>query len=245
MSCGSLASPSVCECSGSGSNKVCRQKSYDHVWRPSPKTAWDGCVRDRNQSFDVDNTAPSFAWSNVSKTNINGAAEDYQSATTPTTSDGFQPFQYLTCPATLMRLSFDWNALNTKIDDLQPTGNTNVTIGLSWAFHALTAGDPLGNAAVPSGDLDKVIILLTDGDNTQNRWSTTQADIDARTQLACDNVKKANIKLYTIRVIDGNASLLQACATRSDMYYNVQDATQLNDVFAQIAKNLANLRIAK
>ena len=29
------------------------------------------------------------------------------------------------------------------------------------------------------------------------------------------------------------------------MYYNVQDATQLNDVFAQIAKNLANLRIAK
>ena len=29
------------------------------------------------------------------------------------------------------------------------------------------------------------------------------------------------------------------------MYYNVQDATQLNKVFADIAKNLANLRIAK
>ena len=244
MSCGSLSS-SDCQCFGSGSNKVCRQKAYDHPWRPSPKTAWDGCVRDRNQSFDVENTAPSFVWNNVSKTNINGVLENYSSAATPTTSNGFQPFQYSTCPATLMRLSFDWTALNNKIDELQPSGNTNVTIGLTWAFHALTAGDPLNTAAVPSGDLDKVIILLTDGDNTQNRWTTTQADIDARTQQACANVKKTNIKLYTIRVINGNASLLQACASKSDMYYNVQDASQLNDVFAQIAKNLANLRIAQ
>ena len=29
------------------------------------------------------------------------------------------------------------------------------------------------------------------------------------------------------------------------MYYNVQDASQLNAVFTKIAKNLANLRIAK
>jgi len=244
MSCGSLSS-SDCECSGGGNNKVCRQKAYDHTWRPSPKTAWDGCVRDRNQSFDVESTAPSFTSTNVSKTNISGALESYSSATTPATSNGFQPFQYSTCPATLLRLSSNWTALNDKIDELQPNGNTNVTIGLSWAFHALTAGDPLNTASVPTGDLDKVIILLTDGDNTQNRWTTTQADIDLRTQQACANVKKAGIKLYTVRVIDGNASLLQQCATRSDMYYNVQNASQLNAVFSAIAQNLANLRIAK
>jgi Flp pilus assembly protein TadG len=249
-SCGNLSTsnPEVCKCFGSGSSKVCKQKTYDttlRVWRPSPKTAWDGCVRDRNQSLDVDKTAPTFPFTNVSKTNISGVSEDYRSANTPDTSDGFQPFQYATCPATLMRLSFDWSAINTKIDELQPNGNTNVTIGLTWAFHMLTAGDPLNSAAVPTGDLDKVIILLTDGDNTQNRWTNTQTDIDARTQQTCANVKKANIKIYTIRVIDGNASLLQACASKSDMYYNVQDASQLNDVFAQIAKNLANLRIAK
>ena len=98
MSCGSLSS-SDCECSGNDNNKVCRQKAYDHTWRPSPKTAWDGCVRDRNQNFDVENTAPSFAATNVSKTNINGTLESYQSATEPTTSNGFQPFQYSTCPA--------------------------------------------------------------------------------------------------------------------------------------------------
>jgi Flp pilus assembly protein TadG len=244
MSCGSLSS-SDCQCTGSGSSKVCRQKAYDHVWRPSPKTAWDGCVRDRNQSFDVDSTAPSFVWATVTKTNIAGVSEDYRTATAPATADAFQPFQYSTCPAMLQPLTFNWDTLNTKVDELNPTGNTNVTIGLAWAFQALTASDPLNNAAAPSNDLDKVIILLTDGDNTQNRWSTTQSDIDLRTQQACANVKKANIKLYTVRVIDGNASLLQGCASKTSMYYNVQNASELNGVFAAIAQELANLRIAK
>ena len=99
--------------------------------------------------------------------------------------------------------------------------------------------------AAPSPDLDKVIILLTDGENTQNRWTNSQSSIDARTQKACDNAKAANIKLYTVRVIDGNATLLQACATKPDMYFNVQQASQLNSVFGSIAQNLANLRIAK
>jgi hypothetical protein len=48
-----------------------------------------------------------------------------------------------------------------------------------------------------------------------------------------------------VRVIEGNASLLQSCASSSGMYYDVQDATQLNTVFGQIASNVANLRISK
>jgi hypothetical protein len=58
-------------------------------------------------------------------------------------------------------------------------------------------------------------------------------------------VKAANIKLYTIRVINGNASLLQSCATNPAMYYNVQNASDLNAVFVEIAQSLANLRLAK
>ena len=42
-----------------------------------------------------------------------------------------------------------------------------------------------------------MIILLTDGQNTQNRWTSSTTSIDARTQKACDNAKAANIKLYT------------------------------------------------
>jgi Flp pilus assembly protein TadG len=246
-SCGSTPN---CSCSGSGSNKVCKQKTYDHEWRPSPKTAWDGCVRDRNQTFDAQNTVPSFVGTNVATTNINGQQESYRTATTPSTADAFQPFQYATCPAALQPLTSNWTALENKINELSPSGNTNVTIGLSWAFQALTVGNPLNTAAVPSEGLKKVIILLTDGDNTQNRWTNSGTDIDLRTQQACANIRALDntvnaIDLWTIRVINGNAKLLQACASKPDMYKNVQDAAQLNVVFDEIARALTNLRIAK
>ena len=106
------------------------------------------------------------------------------------------------------------------------------------------AGGPF-NAPAPSPDLEKVLVLLTDGDNTQNRWSSSQSAIDARTEKVCANAKADNIKVYTVRVIAGNATLLKNCATKPEMYYQVTQASQLHSVFASIAQNLANLRIAK
>jgi von Willebrand factor type A domain len=144
----------------------------------------------------------------------------------------------------MMPLSDDWTALNSKVDAMTPTGNTNVTIGIQLAWQSLSPVAPF-SAPAPEPDLDKVIIALTDGTNTQNRWSSTQSVIDDRTSKVCTNAKADNIKIYTIRVIDGNQSLLQGCATNPGMYYEVSQASQLNGVFTAIAQNLANLRIAK
>jgi Flp pilus assembly protein TadG len=191
-------------------------------WTADSKNDWNGCVWDRDQSYDVNN----------SPTSINLKATLYSAN------------QAANCPVSMMTLTNDWTALNSKIDAMQPTGNTNVTIGLQMAFQMLSPVAPF-NASAPKNDLDKVIVLLTDGDNTQNRWSTSQTSIDNRTKLACTNAKNDNIKLYVVRVINGNASLLQQCATKTDMYYNVQNASQLSSVFATIAQNLANLRLSK
>ena len=120
----------------------------------------------------------------------------------------------------------------------------HITIGLAWVFQLLSPVAPF-NAPAPSADLDKVLVILTDGENTQNRWSSNASTIDARTQKVCDNIKAANIKLYTVRVIDGDVTLLKGCATKPSMYYDVQQAVQLNSVFSSIAQNLANLRITQ
>ena len=208
------------DCNGSSSGKGCTSSTW--------KDYWEGCIRDRTYPFDTQDDSPTSA-----NTNTYFPAYNCGSLTK------------------LMPLSFDWTALNSKIDAMTPNGNTNVTIGLVWAWHALTAQAPLSEAAAPAPNLDKVIILLTDGDNTEswknsnNSKITSQSTIDGRTQLVCANIKAANIRLYTIRVIDGNSTLLKNCATNPTMYYDVQQASQLNDVFAAIAQNLANLRIAK
>jgi Flp pilus assembly protein TadG len=212
-------------------NGSCSKSYYDtydecisngKTWTADSHNAWNGCVNDRDQNNDVLATNP-----------VVGSA-----------STMYRAHQASACPAAMMPLSSDWTALNTKIDAMTPSGNTNVTIGLQMAWQTLTPGAPF-NAPATATDLDKVIILLTDGENTQNRWTSSASSIDSRTQRACDNAKAANIRLYTVRVINGDASLLRGCATNPSMYHDVQQADQLNAAFSAIAQNLANLRIVK
>ena len=199
----------------------------DYTVKNIQKNQWTGCVIDRDQPNDTLDTTPVAG----SVHTLFPAAQCGQLVSIIPLTDILDPT--------------GWTNLNNKIDAMKASGNTNVTIGLEWGWHALTSNLPLGEAAAPAPDLDKVIVLLTDGTNTQNRWSSSESSIDARTALACTNVKAANIKIYAVRVIDGNATLLKNCATNTNMYYDVQQASQLNSVFSSIAQTLANLRIAK
>jgi Flp pilus assembly protein TadG len=215
---------STTTCTGSkGKKKRCVTSTS---WRPDSHSKWNGCVMDRDQDYDVLDTAPTTA--------IKGTL--------------FPTIQSDNCPVEvqpLISVLSGHGKLVSTIETMKPIGTTNVTIGLVWGWHALTPNSPLTEGTAPNDETDKVIILLTDGQNTENRWTTSGAEIDSRTAKVCSNVKAARIKVYTIRVIDGNAALLRACASAPDMYFNVQNASQLNTVFAAIAQNLAKLRIAK
>jgi Flp pilus assembly protein TadG len=186
----------------------------------NPKTGkkWSGCVTDRTQPYDAQDTAP------------DGAVTLF-------------PAVECTNPVPLIALTSNWKKLHDKVDEMKADGTTNVTIGMAWGWHALTSGRPLTEGEAPAKDLDKVLVLLTDGENTENRWSTNSSDIDKRTEAVCANIKKDNIKIYTVRVVEGNAALLRGCANGG--YFEVAQASQLNDVFKNIAKSLATLRIAK
>ena len=185
------------------------------------KANWAGCVADRDQPNDVKDTTPSGA----SPTQFPVAACGSLAKALPLTSD--------------------WTALESMVDTMTPTGSTNVTIGMMWGWHALTPNEPFTQAQAVRPDIDKVMILLTDGLNTANRFTTNPSQIDARTAAVCDNIKKAKIKLFTVRVIEGNLNLLQGCASAPNMFYDVQVASQLKDVFTSIAASLSGARLSK
>ena len=92
-----------------------------------------------------------------------------------------------------MGLTNDWTALSTKIDAMQPNGNTNQAIGLQMGWQSLTAAPFTVPAQDPNYKYNQVIILLTDGLNTEDRWYTNASSIDARQQKTCDNIKAAGI----------------------------------------------------
>jgi len=188
----------------------------------SSHAGWNGCVMDRSQPFDISNAAP-----------VSSNSATY-----------FPADQSAWCPQELMALSSSWAALNGKIDAMVATGATNQTIGLAWAWQALTPGGPLNVPALPP-DTRQVIILLTDGLNTQNRWSLVQSEIDARTQAACNGIKAAGITLYTVLVMSGDSSILKSCASDSGKYFALTQASQMVSTFEDIGTALLQLRISR
>lgn len=223
-SCGSRPN---CTCTGSGASRRCTQTYFQHTWTKNARTNWDGCVRDRNKDNDVNDTPPT------------------------STATNFQPYQNYYCPPALMPLTNDWTALNNKVDALASLGATNITVGLVWGLHSLTAALPLAQTDTTEQQMTRAVILMTDGDNTLSRWAGNGSnpdlctDCDARTTLACNAVKAANIRLYTVRMIDGNATLLRNCATNETMYFEVTNSSQLNAVFNAIGGELASLHLSQ
>lgn len=195
----------------------------------SEKTNWTGCVEDRERSPVAHVTNDAVPVSTDNATKFPG-----------------EPSSGCGSLATIMPLSYDWTALHAKVDAMIATGNTNVPIGLAWGWHTLSPTLPfIEGAAYGTANLTKFLILLTDGDNTDNRWDESTSTINQRTTTACNNIKAQGILIYTIRVINGNGSLLQSCATTPSMYYDVQDASQLSSVFNAIGSQIANLHLSK
>jgi hypothetical protein len=164
----------------------------------------------------------------------------------------FVPEQYSYCPpGVVLPLTYNWTALNNAINAMQPNGATNQTLGLAVGWQTLMTDAPF-NAPTLKPDTNQVMILLSDGLNTQDRWygngSDTSTQVDGRMAAACANAKAAKIEIYTIQVNTGGdpqSAVLPACATDSSHFAMVTTSNQIITTFQTIATKLAQLRIAK
>lgn len=227
-------------CSGWGWNYTCTAKNHN---------TWNGCVTDRGPSNGPGNST----WDQVATLPDNTANSKWPAE------------QYAACPVAMKGLTYDWTALNDLVDDMQPNGATNQPIGLVWAWQSLVGGGPLTAPAKDSNyEYSDIIILMSDGLNTQNRWygngMNTSTAVDNRMYQTgngsgtCANIKQAGITIYTIHVnTDGDptSTLLQNCAGSKDKMYDVSkfftvtSASGIAKVFNEIGTNLTQLRVAK
>ncbi|MGB6584332.1 MAG: VWA domain-containing protein [Pseudolabrys sp.] len=197
--------------------------SHSKVWTPAAHNTWNGCVTDRDQNFDTTNDAAAVG------------------------STQYPTEQYSSCSASLVGLTNDWTALNAKIDTMTPVGNTNQAIGLQVGWQTLTAAPFTVPPVDPDYKYQTVIILLTDGLNTQDRWYTSQSSINTRQQKTCDNIKAAGLTVYTVQVNtggDATSTLLQNCASDPGKFFLLTSAGQIVATFGQIGTSLSKLRLA-
>jgi Flp pilus assembly protein TadG len=219
-------------------------KQSSSKWTQTTSSGWTGCVSDRDQNYDTLSTAPSA----VVKTDSDSAKRATQ----------FPAENYSDCPAaTVMPLTYDWTALKNRVDAMNPQGNTNQPIGMAWGWLTLLQQTPF-NAPVEDSNFQysKVIVLLSDGDNTQNRYSSSASAIDARQRTLCDNIKsvmdpKTNKPVFTIYTIqvntnnDNTSSVMSYCASSSANYFSTTSASGISSAFSSIGSSLSKLRLAK
>jgi Flp pilus assembly protein TadG len=247
----SCLSDHVCSKSQYSSQNSCTSHSGTWtvgVWTPKThnSTNWNGCVMDRGYPM-----TPSYLGVNNKGPDTTGNYDTNVSApSTSVMSSLFAAEQYSDCPsAAVMGLNYNWSTMNTLVTNMSPNGNTNQAIGLQLGWMSLTGGGPFTVPAMdPNYTYSQVIILLTDGLNTQDRWYSVQSDIDARQTLTCSNIKQGGVTLYTVQVsTDGTpiSTLLQNCASSSTKFFYLTSSSQIVTTFNTIGTNLSNLYVAK
>ena len=229
-SCGSYTN---CSCSGSGSSKICKTKDYTHTWTPNATSTWKGCIEDRPQDYDTNNTAPTS-----STTNFPAANDDNCAIATVT-------------PLPANWTTAQWTTLSNQINSMTANGSTNQTIGLAHGWQTLTNAGPYSAPALPA-NTSRYIIEISDGLNTQDRWygdgSNESSPVDTRMSDACTNAKAAGITIYTIFVdlngTQGNSTVLQNCATDSSKYFDLTTSGAIITTLNSIGQQITSLRVS-
>ena len=208
------------------------------------KTNWKGCVTDRDQPYD---TTKDGATSN----NTDFPAVFY-------TQNGLD-----ICPAQLLPMTSviadTQNTITAKINSLVAAGGTNQAIGIQMAWQTLQSTSPFGTPAKDSNfKYTDVLIILSDGLNTIDRWygngSDPSPDVDARQTILCQNInnqvstKDQEYRVYTIQVnTDGDptSTVLSNCASKNGQFFPTSTAGGIASAFNSIGSSLSKLRVSQ
>jgi len=125
----------------------------------------------------------------------------------------------------LTPLSTNQSTITSALNAMIASGSTNIGEGVGWGWRVLSPSDPFtGGRAYSDTENQKIIVLMTDGENTYypqsgftlswySAWGhvwnghlgTTSTDTDTlttkmneRTLQACTNAKAAGVKIYTV-----------------------------------------------
>jgi Flp pilus assembly protein TadG len=211
------------QCLGHGYN-------WSHSTGSPSHSQWNGCVTDRDQSYDTLSTVPS------------------------STTTSFPADQDQNCPAAQVTpLTTNWTTVNDTINAMSPGGATNQTIGLLWGWLSLLQQSPLNAPAEDSTkQYQHIIILFTDGLNTGDRWygdySSQSSQVDTRMTALCTNIKAGGVTIYTVQIDTdgaGQSAVLPACASNANNFFMLTHPSQIATAFSEIGTEIAKLRVAR
>ena len=170
--------------------------------------------------------------------------------------------------APITRLTDEKSVVTAGLDRMKAKRSTYIPSGLAWGWRSLSPTSPLADGATyTSRAIKKVIVLMTDGDNTKStkEWtgddtkqhlgavwghnSSKSSKADTYTKELCANILDKGIMIFTIGFdIPGGSKIekvMKKCAGNGGQYFDADDSSELDDAFAEIGKSLLTLRLSK
>ncbi len=246
--------------------------SETHTLPATKPEAWQGCV-DPRSTPDLSTTPPAQApftmgfYSSImpgQNDPVSYQCYDDKEQKTCYSGDGNSKLrspQFDCSSPPIIPLTTDTDEIRTAIDDLEsveyPSDYWSATysaLGVAWGRLLLTPtwrsvwGDSTHPVDPAQTDIQKVLVLLTDGEDTH---------LDANTgrrhrQQACTAAKNAGIKIFTIAAMSSTSTNLEnsltQCSSAADdpdgTYVFVNNATPeaLKDAFSSIGRQLIKFR---
>jgi Flp pilus assembly protein TadG len=138
-------------------------------------------------------------------------------------------------------------AAEEYVEDLpkKPEGGTDSSGAMTVAYNALKKVNSKGkdnteiveHAKKNNYNPARFIVLMTDGQMTgySNKWNST---LDKATRKVCEDAKKDEIIIFSVAFMapENGKSLLEACATDKDSYFEPEDMEELVAAFGDIAR---------
>lgn len=216
-----------------------------------PPAGWKGCVRARYKNDGSENTN----------------ADDYDGKK-KTTAAHWIGWEWADNTGTaclshgITKLNQSKATITSAINALQnPTGVTNISQGLSWAWRVLTPGWPFKEAdANPIGQRVQAVVLLTDGAHVAGTndaynaiWGTGSSagsNYNARLLRVATAMKAQGIMVYVIQFHYTDPVLVNllkqvASGTGAPYYHFAPDSQALQAAFQEVGSALSQLRISQ
>jgi Flp pilus assembly protein TadG len=212
----------------------------------SPVTTWYrwyGCVGSRNTgSLRLNDTMPTTRYPGLMQTS-------------QTCLNSILPLSE-TRATVLSRI----NGLIVNIGSYRP--ETYIPGGLVWGINALSPSAPLTDGRAYSPTVRKIIVLMTDGENTlryvpANGTHTSPSGSGSAAQLAqtnsdvgslCTYAKSQNMEVYTVSLGVTSATarnMLTSCATSAAHAHAASDSAALVAAFRKIARSINAVRLTE
>ncbi len=218
-----------------------------HPVDPLPPSSTYVCLDMRGGSFAEDDTPP-----------ISSPFDHFSNGPYTWENDSYNHKRRVCPEAAVLPLVQGKTTVKDAINAMNAKGCTRYDIGTVWGWRnisprwqGLWAGSP-GSLplAYEESDMEKAIIIMTDGANTPSCLQDVQStsETEAAFSRTCTDMKANGIVIYTItfQLEDPDTnSLFRSCASGTERYFKSPSSESLEAAFTTIANDLSTLRLSQ